>query len=374
MPHIIMTVSIVSYNSKHVLGKCIRSVLDTTQGMDIEIIVVDNCSEDGTAEMVKIHFPNIRLIQNRENVGFGKAHNQSFKLSKGRYFLILNPDTVIFPNALQRVVAFMDGNRDAGVVGCRTYWDNDKRFMFPDLRIHTLKTALLQFTPFCQFFPHSTISKWYWKTAYRVWNADIPLQVEAVPGGFMLVQREAFESVGLFDEQFFLFFEEHDLFRRMKKKGWGIYYVPGAEIQHYFEESFRNSSVDTGSIFMRSALYYYRKHYTVLGYFLIKALFAFNKFIFSRGTYRDTYSVVHPADDRLLINWPPRKRAQRYLVELSYWQTFCDRGGMYVDRESISLKSEILDRLPGRTGFIRVTPVFADNSTGSVIKVVKITA
>ena len=99
-----VTISIVSYNSKNVIADCISSLIETTQGIDIEIVVVDNCSEDGSAGLVKSLFPNVRLIENRENVGFGRAHNQSFRLSKGKYFLVLNPDTIIFPNAINKMV------------------------------------------------------------------------------------------------------------------------------------------------------------------------------------------------------------------------------------------------------------------------------
>ncbi|MEW6602032.1 MAG: glycosyltransferase family 2 protein, partial [Nitrospirota bacterium] len=253
MPEITVTISIVSYNSQKVLRKCLESVIGSARDIDSEIIVVDNCSEDGSAELVKEHFPAVTLVENRENVGFGRAHNQSFRLSRGKYFLILNPDTVLAPDAIHAVVGFMESNERAGVAGCKIFWDDEKHFMFPDLRIHTLKTALLQFTPFCRFFPNSRLSRWYWRSAYRLWTAGRPITVDGVTGGFMMVRREAFESSGAFDEHFFLFFEEHDLLRRIKKGGWKIYYVPDAEIQHYYEESFRNSAIDIGAVYWQSA-------------------------------------------------------------------------------------------------------------------------
>ncbi|MBM4140434.1 MAG: glycosyltransferase family 2 protein [Nitrospira sp.] len=377
MLYIDVTVSIVTYNSKNVIENCIRSVIETTKDMDVEIIVVDNFSEDGSAELIRLLFPHVRLIENRENVGFGKAHNQAFRLSKGRYFLILNPDTIIFPNAIQKMVEFMDSHTHAGVAGCKIFWDDEKNFMFPDLRIHNLKTSIIHFTPFCRFFPNNLISKWFWKTAYHVWNAKIPTEVDGVTGGLLMVRREIFESVGLFDENFFLFFEEHDLLKRIKKKGWKIYYLPDAEIQHYFEESFRNSSIDAGKIYRQSALYYYKKHYKVLGFLIIKSMFVLNKLfqpLVSRILQnRNTYTEVHPINGRLKIIWPSHKGAKRYLVEVSYSPSFSDRGGMYIEGEAFSLKSDILNRLPNKTGFLRLLPVYDDNSTGEVIKIIKIT-
>ena len=379
MPRFDVTVSIVAYNSKNVLENCIGSIIKTAKDIRIEIIVVDNCSEDGSAGLIKSHFPGVILIENKENAGFGKAHNQAFRLSKGKYFLILNPDTVIFPEAINKMVAFMESHEHAGVAGCKIFWDNDKNFMFPDLRIHNLKTSIIQFTSFCSFFPNSLISKWYWKTAYPLWDTKtkIPIEVDGITGGLMLVRREAFESVGFFDENFFLFFEEHDLLRRIKKGGWEIYYLPDAEILHYFEESFRNSSIDIDTVYMQSALYYYKKYYTIIGILVIKSLLMFNKCILflERNIFhtKNISTEVYPADNKLIIKWFPHKEAERYLVELSYSPAFCDRGGMYVEGETLFLKDDILNRLPNKTGFVRVIPVYGDNSTGKIIKTVKIT-
>jgi len=376
MPEITVTISIVSYNSQKVLKKCLESVIESARDIDIEIIVVDNCSEDGSAELVKEHFPAVTLVENKENIGFGKAHNQSFRLSRGKYFLILNPDTVLEPGTIRTMVKFMDSNNRAGVAGCKIFWDDEKHFMFPDLRIHNLKTALLQFTPFGRFFPNSGLSRWYWKSAYRLWTAKRPITVDGVTGGFMIVRREAFESAGAFDEHFFLFFEEHDLLRRIKKQGWEIYYVPHAAILHYYEESFRHSAIDIGAVYWQSAFYYYRKNYTILGYFFVRWLLFISRFITSLESAfaceKKTYREVSPTDGRLTITWPPRKGALKYLVEVSYSPTFCDRAGMYVDGEKLSLEDKIIDRLPNKTGFLRITPVYDDSLTGKVIEVIKI--
>jgi GT2 family glycosyltransferase len=371
-----VSVSIVSYNSRKVLQKCINSVIETSKDQDIEIIVVDNCSEDGSAEIVQSSFPNIRLLQNRENVGFGRAHNQSFRVSKGKYFLILNPDTVIFPGTIQKTIQFMENHQRVGVAGCKIFWDDERKFMFPDLRIHDLKTGIIHFTPFFRYFPKSTLSRWYEETAHRLWNASAPVKVDGVTGGLMFVRREAFESAGLFDESFFLFFEEHDLLRRIKEEGWEIYYLPDAAIQHYFEESFRNSSLDIAAIYKQSALNYYRKHYGIPGYLYITCLFMLNRLLHSVESRfnrtRSTYAEVAPVNDRLIIEWPSSENVNRYLVEISYAPSFFDRAGMYVKSEQLSIKRDILDRLPHRTGFLRIRPVYDDASVGAEIRVFKL--
>jgi GT2 family glycosyltransferase len=377
MAFIDVSISIVSYNSKNVLKDCIESIIKTAQGMKIEIIVVDNNSEDGSSDFVKANFPEVKLIENKDNLGFGKAHNQAFKISKGKYFLILNPDTIIFAGAINKMVEFMDNNKHVGVTGCKIFWDDEKNFMFPDLRIHSFRTFLMQFTPFCRYLPNSSICKWYWKTAYRLWASKIPVEVDGITGGLMLIRREIFESVGMFDENYFLFFEEHDLLKRIKNDGWKIYYLPDAEIQHYFEESFRNSPVDISRIYNQSAFYYYKKHYKTAGYYFIKLSVMFNEFILSLERYfphnKKTCQEIHTADGRLIVKWPPDEKADTYLVEISYSPSFSDRGGMYIKGTIFSLNGDILKRLPNETGFLRVLPVYADNSTGKALQVMKIT-
>jgi N-acetylglucosaminyl-diphospho-decaprenol L-rhamnosyltransferase len=370
-----ITISIVTYNSRTVIENCIRSILATAQDVKIRIIVVDNSSGDGSADLVKSLFPDITLIENSDNAGFGRAHNQSFRISNGRYFLVLNPDTIVFPGTIQKLIAFMDSNPSAGVAGCKIYWDDEKKFMFPDLRIHTLKTAIIQFTRFCSYFPDNLICRQYRETAYRVWDAGLPIEVDGVTGGLLFIRREVFESAGLFDEEYFLFFEEHDLLRRIKKKGWKIYYLPDAEIQHLYEESFRNSQVDIPAVYMRSAFYYYKKHYGLPGLLFLKSLIALNRFFTQRESVHanNTTSELCPENGRLIITWPPHKGAKRYLAEVSYSASFCDRGGMYIYGEMCSLDSSILSRLPDNMGFIRILPVYDDNTTGNVLKVVKIT-
>ncbi|MFZ5906059.1 MAG: glycosyltransferase family 2 protein [Nitrospirota bacterium] len=373
-----VTISIVTYNSHPVIRECISSVLEQAQGPEIEIIVVDNASSDGTAALVKSSFPGIRLIENSTNLGFGTAHNQAFRISRGRHFLILNPDTLVYPGTVSELVRFMDSTGDAGVVGCKIFWDEEKRFMFPDLRIHTLGTAILHFTQFCRFFPGSRLAKRYWETAYRIWDAETPVAVDGISGGLMMVRREVFASAGCFDEEFFLFFEEHDLLRRIRKSGWGVYYLPGAAIRHFYEESFRNSTVDTGAVYLKSALTYYRKYYGVAGVLFVHTLRLADRFIRHLEQVvlkkQERYAVVVPSEGRLTFSWPSHKNAVRYLAEISYSPLFHDRGGMYVEGETLSLSSRILDHLPGKTGYIRILPVTRDHAAGPPWKIVRIAA
>lgn len=376
-----ITISIVSYNSADVLGNCLDSIMQGSRKHTFEVIVVDNASLDGSCALVTEHYPQVTLINNAENVGFGRAHNQAFTISQGSLFVILNPDTIIFPGALDEMAAFMDNHTDAGAVGCKIWWDNEKTLLFPDLRIHNFLTALIHMTPFCRYFPNSGISRNYWRSAYKIWRTHEPIEVDGITGGIMMVRREVFESVGRFDEHFFLFFEEHDLQRRLQKAGRKIYYLPNIAIQHFFEESCRNSSLDIGRIFRDSALYYYKKHYPYTGHIFIALLMKITNvlhlfeskfpFLFS-WTLKQYSTAFSNNNDRIVIEWPQCPGALEYIVEISYSPEFSDRAGMYIKGESLSLAGDILKRLPNQTGFLRVIPMHSGNEAGRVIKTIKI--
>ncbi len=370
-----VSISIVTYNSSSVIENCINSIFENTKDLTFEIILIDNCSEDNTAQIINEKFPNITFIQNTKNVGFGKAHNQTFKISKGKYFLILNPDTILFPMAINKVLDFMERNPDAGLTGCKIWWDDEKNFMFPDLPLHNLKTALLYFTPLCHFFPNNPLIKSHWQSAYTMWNATRPIEVKGVTGGFMMVRKGLFEKVGGFDENFFLFFEEHDLQRRIKKLGYKIYYIPDAEIQHYFEESCRNSSIDIGSIYRKSAIYYYKKYYNILGNFLIKFCFLINQIftdIVKIFKINKSYPTLRPENNTLTIKYNDFAPAHKYIIEISYTENFCDRAGMLTEKNLLKISSNILRQLPNNSGYIRILQILHDINHRKTILVKKI--
>ena len=365
MPQV--TISIVTYNSAAVLGNCIDSIISSIKDTSYEIIVVDNNSEDDSVKIIKDNYPSVILIENKKNVGFGAAHNQAFALSKGKYFLILNPDTVIFHEAIDKAILFMESKTDSGIVGCKIWWDDDKTFMFPDLKLHSLKTALVNFGHLDRCF--TKLAENYRQTAYDLWNATEPIIVDGVTGGFMLVRREAFETVNGFDENFFLFFEEHDLQKRIKKQGWNIYYIPDAEIQHLYEESCRNSQLNIGKIYLQSALYYYNKHYGQLGSAFIKLLIQISG-PFKRSQH---YPAISPDNNYIYIEWETIPQAIKYLVEISYSSDFNDRGGMYIEKSPLAINADILKRLPNNTGFIKISPVYRNNIHGKSVAIYKIT-
>lgn len=383
MEKVKLTISIVTYNSVNVIGPCIDSIQNAAYSFPHEIIIIDNCSKDETYSFVKKNYPFVKLHLNEKNAGFGRAHNQAFKMARGEYFLILNPDTIVFKNTLLHILDFMEKRFDVSLCGCTVYLDKGKNFIFPDLKIHSLKTAILHFTPFLLYFPYSKISKRYWHEAYRLWLSREPVKVDGITGGFMLVKSEAFSRVKGFDEKFFLFFEEHDLQLRIKQSGGAIFYIPNVSILHYFEQSCKTASFDIGSVYVESAKYYYKKHYKAFGLSFIKLLISFNKKLQSlrqKGLLLSSLerqgmfeNIKIPANTNTIsLSWEGKKGIKDYIIEISHALEFADRGGTYVSENYFSIDKAILEQLPGKKVYIKVSQYDIIKNTVKTLKLFEI--
>ena len=224
-----VSIIIVAWNVKKLVADCLNSVYDETKGIDFEIIYVDNASEDGSVEMVKKQFPNVRIIENDENKGFIKANNQGIETAQGRYVLLLNSDTIVLDNAIAKMVEFADAHQEAAVVGCKIVnLDRTLRktcFMYPSvLNMFLAATYLYRVFPKSKFFGRERMT---W------WDFDDVREVEAVSGCCSLVRNHALEQVGLMDETYFVYGDDSDWCYRFKKNGWKIMFTPEAQVIHY---------------------------------------------------------------------------------------------------------------------------------------------
>ena len=219
-----LSVIIVNWNTKGLLLQCLTSVFRGMSGLEVEVFVVDNGSMDGSGEAVKEGFSKINLIQNEKNLGFAKANNQALSLSKGKYLLLLNPDTQVKEGAVEKLFSFMEGHAEVGMTGVQLInSDGSKQNSianFPSLATELLNKSLLRWL-FPKQFPG------------KERDYSEPVEVDSVIGACMMVRRDALDQVGLLDEDYFLFLEETDWCYRMKRAGWKIYHVPDAEVYHF---------------------------------------------------------------------------------------------------------------------------------------------
>jgi len=244
-------------------------VLKAIEGLDGEIIVVDNDSKDDTVSYLKDHYPQVELIVNNENVGFARANNLAIRQYQSEYVLLLNPDTVVYEDTIKESVAFMDNHPQAGGAGvCMLTREGQPA---PESRrsIPTPWVALLKMLGFTQRYYMSHLP----------W--DKPSQIEVVSGAYFMIRRKALDQIGLLDEDYFMYGEDIDLSYRLLKGNWQNWYLP-YNIIHYKGESTEKSSFRYVHVFYQAMLIFFRKHYSHLSFFLttpIKIAIYFRAFL-----------------------------------------------------------------------------------------------
>ncbi len=244
---------VVNWNGRDFLANFLRSLEATRGEISYGVYVVDNASSDGSAHMVRMEFPTVHLIENRENLGFSRANNLAIEQSHSRYVMLLNNDTLVFPDTLEHMVHFMDAHPRVGIAGWKllnpdgSWQPSSSRFPTPcNLVFGKLRTLLR-----CASTPGDPAS-------------PAPQSVDVVTGACMIVRREAIAKVGPMDGNIFLYLEDDDWCYRMKQGGWQVMFVPSAQTIHFLGGSLR--TVKTSVFrkkyeYCRNQIYFYHKHY-----------------------------------------------------------------------------------------------------------------
>jgi len=268
-----LSVVVVSFNTRDLLRECLQTVFSQT-GPSYELIVVDNDSADGSLEMVRKEFPQAVALAGGGNLGFAAANNRAFEVAHGKYVVLLNSDAFLPAGALQLSFELMERDPSAGLAGGRLVgrdgsWQPSAR-LFP-----SLLNDFLSLTGLAARFPRSR----FFGRADRTWADPMqPTETDWVPGAYSIIRRDLLERIGCFDENFFLYYEEVDLCRRIRQAGYQILYRPELEVVHIGGESSRQmkrlSLSSSGSQLtlwrMRSALLYYRKHHAAAAWLAMK--------------------------------------------------------------------------------------------------------
>ncbi|MFZ5366148.1 MAG: glycosyltransferase family 2 protein [Patescibacteria group bacterium] len=259
-----LSVVILSFNTQKLLEDCLNSIFQNTEGIEFEIIVVDNGSIDGSVEMVKElikpQTPNLKLIENKINLGFAKGNNQGLLQAQGKYILLLNSDTIVKNGALKKMVEFMDEHLQAGVVGPKLLnpegTPQASAGSFPSLPVIGVML-------FKEHFGGSQLVR----TSYQTTK-----EVDWVMGAAMMVKREIFPKTGLFDENIFMYYDEVEWCYRIKKAGFKIYFYPEAEIVHLWQRSSQTGRKGPILANYQGLVYFYKKHKSTLDLFLLRIL------------------------------------------------------------------------------------------------------
>src|SRR5262245_48557194 len=258
-----VSVVVVSYNTAHLLGDMFAA-LDAGRGaLKLQVIVIDNASRDGSVHILRTKYPEVELIENRTNVGFGRANNQALPSIRGRYVLLLNTDAFMASDTLQKTVSFMDAHPRCGVLGVKLVGRDGT--LQPSCRYFpTPWNVFLARTGLKRFFPGARL------VDEMSWDHESIRECDWVPGCYYLVRREVIERIGLFDPRYFLYYEEVDHCRAVRQAGWTVVYCPFTEVVHIGGESAGSAepltsvSRQISRFQIESELLYFRKHYGVM--------------------------------------------------------------------------------------------------------------
>ena len=273
-----LSIIIVNWNTKDLLRKCLSSIYNNTDKLTFEVFVIDNASRDGSTEMVEKEFPQTRLTRNKENFGFARGNNQGFLQAKGKYVLILNPDTEVVNNALLDMVKYLESNEEAGAVS--------GRFIYPDGTFqryyHRFPTFFSMVTAW--FLPQNLAHKLKPTRAYLMLDDDFEkvIEVPQPAGACIMVRRKLFLEEDFMDEQFPIFFGDVDLCRRIYEKGEKIFVLPYARIIHHWgkggSEQGKNSLFLSAEYFI-SMIDYFAKYEGVVKADLLRILISLGFFV-----------------------------------------------------------------------------------------------
>lgn len=259
-----LTVIVVSYNTRHLLTEMFGALERASDGLSTQIIVIDNASQDGSADFIRIHWPGAQLLANTCNVGFGRANNQALPLLRGRNVLLLNTDAIVAPASIGAALDELRAHPACGLVGARLVGRDGKvqpscRYFPTPWNIFLLRTGL------ARLFPHTQ------QVDDLQWNDRLATECDWVPGAFLLCRREVIDEVGLFDPRYFLYYEEVDFCRAAKHGGWSVRYCPSADVVHIGGESAKSEGQLSASgrqllaLQVESELLYFRKQYGLPG-------------------------------------------------------------------------------------------------------------
>ena len=264
-----LSIIIVNYNVREFLHHALVSLQKAMKGIRGEIIVVDNASDDGSVEMVRRRFPRVHLIASKSNLGFARANNLGLRQSRGKFLLLINPDTLVQEDTLQVMLSFFEQNPDVGLAGCKVM-NPDGTFQLACRRSFPAPwAAFTKMTGLSTLFPGSRLFGRYNLTYL---SPDETYELDAVSGSFMMVRREAYEQVGGLDEDFFMYGEDLDWCYRIQRAGWKNYYVHSTQIIHYKGESTKRSSLNEIRTFYQAMHLFVQKHLSgsVLFSFLLR--------------------------------------------------------------------------------------------------------
>lgn len=322
-----LSIIIVNYNVKEFILNAIQSIYKAKNNLNLEIIVVDNNSSDGSPEIILNTFSEVKVIQNKTNLGFAKANNQGIKIAEGKFLLLLNPDTIVQEDTFTKLIHFLENHPDVGMCGCKILNPDGSLQLACRRSYPSLWVAFTKITGLSNIFPKS---KLFGKYNLTYLDENQTYEVDAISGSFMFLRREVIDKVKGLDEDFFMYGEDLDFCYRIKQAGYKIFYVHNTSIIHYKGESTKRSNIDEIKHFYGAMQIFVKKHYKfniVLMILLslsikLRSIFAF--------FYKHRSSVLQILLDNLAVTFSVYLAEQLYLVQKLGWNGFLPEAKPYI--------------------------------------------
>jgi GT2 family glycosyltransferase len=252
-----VSIILTHYKAQKQIVECLRSINKFTKKVTYEIVIADNDEQNPIGDMIKKNFPEVKYHKAPYNLGFDAGNNFGAKYAKGEIFFFLNADTLFRNHVLEEMVAFMDARSDVGFVSPMLLDEKDKPYHLQGTAVLTPLRGIVVLSFLNKWFPNNPISKDYWRVR---WNKKSVREIEVIPGTAMMVRAKVFKEVGKFDENFFIYFEEHDICKRALEKGYKNYIIPSAKLFHEWGVS-TTDKTKFNIHFSDSRKYYFKKHF-----------------------------------------------------------------------------------------------------------------
>ena len=267
-----ISIIIVNWKVRPLLKKCLDSILKYKDNLNIEIFVIDNDSRDGSPEMIMADYSNVNMISLPSNQGFAKANNLGIKQAKGKYILLLNPDTEVTKGFFKKVIKYLDKHTDIGILGPKIL-NPDNSIQQSVRRFPTFFSQALVLLKLRNILDNKFLSHYL----HLDFNYHKTQKVDQVMGAAMMIRKSVLDKVGLLDEKFFIWFEEVDYCKRVNDLGSVVKYFSEASIMHHGGSSFNKQlAIKNQIIFNKSLLRYFKKHKSKIEYLLLYLLIPFN--------------------------------------------------------------------------------------------------
>jgi len=355
-----ISIIIVNYNVKEFVKNLLFSLHKALEKYSSEIILIDNASSDGSVKDIREKFPYVKVIANKENIGFGKANNQGLEISNGKFIILINPDTIVREDTFSKLIEFIEANKEVGMTTCKVLNPDGTLQLACRRSFPGPWTSFTKITGLSNLFP---TSKFFSKYNLTYLDENKANEVDAISGSFMMFTREVYEKIGGFDPQFFMYGEDLDLCYRVQSAGYKVFYTPVTEIIHYKGESTKRSSIDETKIFYNAMHLFVKKHLS--SSFLVEIILRFaivaRRFIAFVSSYK--LSLISGAIDFALFtssfifaekiyrpgNWsgfPEEVKPWIYFFPAILQLLFSTFGGSY-KRNSISVLRAVITLIVG---------------------------